>query len=209
EGAGKKQAIQERIKQIRAQMDQTESEYDKEKFSERLAKLTGGVAIIRVGAATEADMKQKKGRVEDALHATRAAVAEGILPGGGVACIRAIDAVEKVAEKLKGDERAGAEIVARALEKPIRTIAENSGADGAVIADDVRQRGEKSPHIGYNANTGEYVDMFKAGIVDPTKVTRSALQNAASIASLMLTTEVLVTKIDEEEPRSKVHGAIQ
>src|SRR5262245_58837653 len=139
-GAGKKGDIEKRIGQIRAQMEQTESEYDKEKFSERLAKLTGGVAIIRVGAATEADMKQKKGRVEDALHATRAAVAEGIVPGGGVALIRSIDAVEAVAEKLKGDERLGAEIVARALEKPIRTIAENSGVDGAVVADDVRQQ---------------------------------------------------------------------
>src|ERR1700722_1555267 len=158
-GAGKKQNIQKRIQQIQAQRDASDSEYDKEKFSERLAKLTGGVAIIRVGAATEAEMKQKKARVEDALHATRAAVAEGILPGGGVACIRAIDAVEKAAEKLKGDERAGAEIVARALEKPIRTIAENSGADGAVIADDVRQ--QKNANVGYNANTGEYVDMFK------------------------------------------------
>jgi chaperonin GroEL len=209
EGAGKKQDIQRRIEQIRAQMDQTESEYDKEKFSERLAKLTGGVAIIRVGAATEADMKQKKGRVEDALHASRAAVAEGILPGGGVALIRAIDAAEKVAEKLRGDEKYGAEIVARALEKPIRTIAENSGIDGAVVADEVRQQGEKSPNVGYNANTGEYVDMFKAGIVDPTKVTRSALQNAASIAGLMLTTEVMVTKIDEDEPGGKVHGAVR
>jgi chaperonin GroEL len=207
-GAGKKADIQRRIEQIRAQMAQTESEYDKEKFSERLAKLTGGVAIIRVGAATEADMKQKKGRVEDALHATRAAVAEGILPGGGVAPIRAIPAVKELAKTLEGDEKFGADIVARALEKPIRTIAENSGTDGAVVADEVRQRGEKSPNIGYNANTGEYVDMFKAGIVDPTKVTRSALQNAASIAGLMLTTEVLVTKIDEEEPASKVHGAI-
>ncbi len=208
-GAGKKADIQKRIDQIRAQMEQTESEYDKEKFSERLAKLTGGVAIVRVGAATEADMKQKKGRVEDALHATRAAVAEGILPGGGVALIRGIDAAQKVAEQLKGDERLGAEIVVRALEKPIRTIAENSGVDGAVVADEVRQKGEKSANIGYNANTGEYVDMFKAGIVDPTKVTRSALQNAASIAGLMLTTEVLVTKIDEEEPKNKVHGAIR
>ena len=189
-------------------MEQTESEYDKEKFSERLAKLTGGVAIVRVGAATEADMKQKKGRVEDALHATRAAVAEGILPGGGVACIRAIPAVEGLAKKLSGDERLGAEIVARALEKPVRTIAENSGTDGAVVADEVRQKVEKSGNIGYNANTGEYVDMFKAGIVDPTKVTRSALQNAASIASLMLTTEVLVTKIEEDEPASRVQGAI-
>jgi chaperonin GroEL len=208
-GAGKKADIQKRIDQIRKQMEQTESEYDKEKFSERLAKLTGGVAIIRVGAATEAEMKQKKGRVEDALHATRAAVAEGILPGGGVAPIRTIPAVQAVAKSLEGDEKLGAEIVVRALEKPIRTIAENSGTDGAVVADEVRQRGEKSPNIGYNANTGEYVDMFKAGIVDPTKVTRSALQNASSIASLMLTTEVLVTKIDEEEPASRVHGAIQ
>jgi chaperonin GroEL len=208
-GAGKKPNIQKRIAQIQAQRDATESEYDKEKFSERLAKLTGGVAIIRVGAATEADMKQKKGRVEDALHATRAAVAEGILPGGGVACIRAIAVVEDLAGKLQRDEKAGAEIVARALEKPIRTIAENSGVDGAVVADEVRQRGEKNPNIGYNANDGEYVDMFKAGIVDPTKVTRSALQNAASIAGLMLTTEVMVTKIDEEEPRNKVAGAIR
>jgi chaperonin GroEL len=208
-GAGKKADIQKRIEQIRAQMEQTESEYDKEKFSERLAKLTGGVAIIRVGAATEADMKQKKGRVEDALHATRAAVAEGIVPGGGVACIRAISAVQALAKKLDGDEKLGTEIVARALEKPVRTIAENSGVDGAVVADEVRQRGEKSPNIGYDANTGEYVDMFKAGIIDPTKVTRSALQNASSIAGLMLTTEVMVTKIDEDEPKSKVQGAIR
>jgi chaperonin GroEL len=206
-GGGKKDAIQKRIEQIRAQMAQTESEYDKEKFSERLAKLTGGVAILRVGAATEADMKQKKGRVEDALHATRAAVAEGILPGGGVALIRAIPAAEAVAKKLDGDERFGAEIVVRALEKPIRTLAENSGIDGAVVADEIRQ--QKNPNYGYNANTGDYVDMFKAGIVDPTKVTRSALQNAASIASLMLTTEVMITKIDEEEKGNKVQGAVR
>ncbi len=208
-GSGKKADIQRRIEQIRTQMEQTESEYDKEKFSERLAKLTGGVAIIRVGAATEADMKQKKGRVEDALHATRAAVAEGILPGGGTALVRCIGAAEETAKGLKGDERIGAEIVARALSRPVRTIAENSGTDGGVVADEVRQRDEKSGNIGYNANTGEYVDMFKAGIVDPTKVTRSALQNAASIAGLMLTTEVMVTKIDEEEPKSKVAGAIR
>lgn len=208
-GAGKKENIKKRIEQIRAQMDQTESEYDKEKFSERLAKLTGGVAIIRVGAATEADMKQKKGRVEDALHATRAAVAEGILPGGGVALIRASDAVQAAAKKLEGDEKSGAEIVVRALEKPVRTLAANSGIDGAVVADEVRQRGEKNPNIGFNANTGEYVDMFKAGIVDPTKVTRSALQNAASIAGLMLTTEVMITRIDEDEPKSKVAGAVR
>jgi chaperonin GroEL len=206
-GAGKKADIQKRIEQIRAQMNQTESEYDKEKFSERLAKLTGGVAIIRVGAATEADMKQKKGRVEDALHATRAAVAEGILPGGGVAFIRAIPAVESLVKKLESDEKLGAEIVVRALEKPIRTIAENSGTDGAVVADDVRQ--QKSPTVGYNANTGAYVDMFKEGIVDPTKVTRSALQNAASIAGLMLTTEVMITKIEEDEPKGRVKGSIR
>ncbi len=206
-GAGKKEALKKRIEQIRAQMDQTESEYDKEKFSERLAKLTGGVAIIRVGAATEADMKQKKGRVEDALHATRAAVAEGILPGGGVAFVRAIATIEALAKKLEGDEKSGAEIVARALEKPIRTIAENSGVDGAVIADDVKK--QKSDNAGYNANTGEYVDMYKAGIVDPTKVTRSALQNAASIAGLMLTTEVMITKIDNDAPGNKVSGAVR
>jgi chaperonin GroEL len=209
EGAGKKGDIEKRIAQIRTQMEQTDSEYDKEKFSERLAKLTGGVAIVRVGAATEAEMKQTKGRVEDALHATRAAVAEGIVPGGGTALMRCITAVEEQAAKLRHDERLGAEIVARALEKPLRTIAENSGVDGAVVADEVRTRGEKSANVGYNANTGEYEDMFKAGIVDPTKVTRTALQNAASIAGLMLTTEVMVTKIDEDEPKNKVAGAIR
>jgi chaperonin GroEL len=206
-GAGKKGDIEKRIGQIRAQMEQTESEYDKEKFSERLAKLTGGVAIVRVGGTTEAEMKQTKGRVEDALHATRAAVADGIVPGGGVALLRCISAVTALAEKLKHDEKLGAEIVARALEKPIRTIAENSGTDGAIIADEVAR--QKSANFGYNANTGEYVDMFKAGIVDPTRVTRSALVNAASIAGLMLTTEVMITKIDEEESASKVHGAIR
>ncbi len=209
DGVGKKADIQKRIEQIRAQMEQTESEYDKEKFSERLAKLTGGVAIIKVGAATEAEMKQTKGRVEDALHATRAAVAEGIVAGGGTALLRCIPAAEYAAGALKGDEKLGAEIVVRALEKPVRTIAENSGVDGAVVADEVKVHGQQSPNIGYNANTGDYVDMFQAGIVDPTKVTRSALQNAASIAGLMLTTEVMITKIDEEEPGSKVQGAIR
>lgn len=208
-GAGKKGDIQKRIDQIRAQMNQTESEYDKEKFSERLAKLTGGVAIMKVGGATEAEMKQTKGRVEDALHATRAAVAEGIVPGGGTALIRCIDAAQAAADGLKGDEKLGAEIVTRALEKPVRTIAENSGVDGAVVADEVKVRGQQAPNIGYNANTGEYVDMYQAGIVDPTKVTRSALQNAASIAGLMLTTEVMITKIDEDEPGNKVQGAIR
>ncbi|MSU78208.1 MAG: chaperonin GroEL [Gemmataceae bacterium] len=208
-GAGKKDAIMTRIDQIRAQMNQTESEYDKEKFSERLAKLTGGVAIIKVGAATEADMKQKKGRVEDALHATRAAVAEGILPGGGVACIRAIKAVNEVVKTLHGDEKSGAEIVGRALEKPVRILAENSGQDGAVVADEVRIRGEKSFNVGFNALTGDYEDMIKAGVIDPTKVTRSALQNAASIAGLMLTTEVMITRIDADAPGNTVSGAIR
>jgi chaperonin GroEL len=204
----RQQAIEARVNQIRTQMEQTESSYDKEKFSERLAKLVGGVAIIRVGAATEAEMKQTKGRVEDALHATRAAVAEGIVPGGGVALLRAIPTVEELAEKLKHDERVGAEIVARALLKPIKTLAENSGEDGSVIAEEVITRGEKSLSIGYNATTGEYVDMFKAGIIDPLVVTKSALTNAASIAGLMLTTEVMVTKVDQDDKKSKVVGAI-
>ena len=204
----RQQAIEQRVQMIRTQMEQTESTYDKEKFTERLAKLVGGVAIIRVGAATEAEMKQTKGRVEDALHATRAAVAEGIVPGGGTALLRCIPAVEQLADKLKGDERIGAEIVARALLKPVRTIAENCGTDGAVIADEVTTRGEKNPSVGYNANTGEYVDMFKAGIIDPFVVTKSALTNAASIAGLMLTTEVMVTKIDDDDKKSKVSGAI-
>jgi chaperonin GroEL len=205
-GAGKKADIQKRIDQIRAQMEQTDSEYDKEKFSERLAKLTGGVALIKVGAATEAEMKEKKARVEDALHATRAAVAEGILPGGGVALLRCKEAVEKLIKKLEGDEKLGGEIVLRALEAPIRQIGENSGTDGAVIVDEVLRADKET--IGYNANTGEYVDMYKAGIVDPTKVVRSALQNAASIAGLMLTTEVMVTKIEEEE-KEKITGAVR
>jgi chaperonin GroEL len=202
------EAIKTRAQTIRTQMDQTESEYDKEKFSERLAKLIGGVAIIKVGASTEAEMKQTKGRVEDALHATRAAVSEGIVAGGGVALLRCVPAVEALGEKLKGDERIGAEIVARALQKPIRTIAENCGVDGAVIADEVATRGEKDPNVGYDANTGKFVDMFKAGILDPLRVTRSALQNAASIAGLMLTTEVMVTRIDEDDKKSKVSGAV-
>ncbi|MSR53802.1 MAG: chaperonin GroEL [Gemmataceae bacterium] len=208
DGGGEPKQITDRINQIRTQMGQTESEYDKEKFSERLAKLTGGVAIIRVGAATEAEMKQTKARVEDALHATRAAVAEGIVPGGGTSLLRCIKPVQALAKTLEGDERLGAEIVARSLTKPVRTIAENGGADGAVVADDVLEQGEKNPNIGYDANSGKYVDMYEAGIVDPTKVTRSALQNAASIAGLMLTTEVMVTKIDDDDKKSKIQGSI-
>ena len=195
EGAGETEALQARVAQIRGQLEKTESEYDREKFQERLAKLTGGVAIISVGAATETEMKQTKARMEDALHATRAAVEEGILPGGGVALLRAIEAVEQVKGK-NSDEKIGISFVARALEGPIRQIAENCGTDGAVVADEVKQL---SGSKGYNANTGEYVDMFKAGIIDPAKVVKNALKNAASIAGLMLTTQVLVTNSDGTE----------
>jgi chaperonin GroEL len=208
QGAGKKEEITKRIDQLRRQIEETESEYDKEKFQERLAKISGGVALINVGAATEAAMKEIKARVEDALHATRAAAEEGIVPGGGTALLRVIPAVEKVREALTGDERLGAAIVLRALEEPVRHIAENSGHDGAVVAEEVKsQKGA----FGFNANTGEYVDMLKAGIVDPTKVTRSALQNAASIAALMLTTEAMITNIkeDEEKGAARVEGSIR
>ena len=196
QGAGKPADIQARIQQIRNQIDQTESDYDKEKFQERLAKLTGGVAIISVGASSEADMKQKKARVEDALHATRAAVEEGILPGGGVALVRCTDAVEKARSSAKGDEKIGIDIVLHALSAPMKQIADNCGIDGSVVVDEVRQ---KPANIGYDANNAEYVDMVKSGIIDPLKVVRSALSNAASIAALMLTTEALVTNIDKEE----------
>ncbi|WP_417392378.1 chaperonin GroEL [Gimesia sp.] len=207
EGAGKTDALQARVAQIRGQLEKTESEYDREKYQERLAKLTGGVAIISVGAATETEMKQTKARMEDALHATRAAVEEGILPGGGVALLRSIEAVEKVKGK-NDDEKIGINIVARALEGPIRQIAENCGTDGAVVADEVKQlTGSK----GYNANTGEYVDMFKAGIIDPAKVVKNALKNAASIAGLMLTTQVLVTRSDSTEGKklANVEGSVR
>lgn len=206
EGAGETKTIQTRVQQIRTQIENTESEYDREKFQERLAKLTGGVAIISVGATTEAEMKQTKARMEDALHATRAAVEEGILPGGGVAYLRAVDAVRAV--KAKGDEKIGIEIVARALEGPIRQITGNCGMDGAVVADEVRQM---ATNTGYDAREGKYVDMFKAGIIDPTKVVRNALQNAASIAGLMLTTQVLVTRTDDPNGDGKpsAEGAVR
>ena len=208
QGAGQRADIQKRIDQLRRQIDETESEYDKEKYQERLAKLSGGVALINVGAATEAAMKETKARVEDALHATRAAAEEGIVPGGGTALLRVLPAVQEVHDALNGDEKLGAAIVLRALEEPIRHIAENSGHDGAVVADEVKGR---SGSVGFNANTGEYVDMFEAGIVDPTKVTRSALQNAASISALMLTTEAMITNIkdDEKENAARVEGSIR
>ncbi len=206
EGAGNVKAIKARVQQIRDHIEKTDSDYDREKFQERLAKLTGGVAVISVGAATEAEMKQTKARMEDALHATRAAVEEGILPGGGVALLRAIADVEKV--KAEGDEAIGVRIVAKALEAPIRQIASNRGMDGAVVADEVRQlKGAE----GFDAATGEYTDMLKAGILDPTKVVRSALSHAASIAGLMLTTQVLVTRTDNADGgvKAKVAGAVR
>ena len=198
EGAGKSDAIKTRVQQIRDHIEKTDSDYDREKFQERLAKLTGGVAVISVGASTEAEMKQTKARMEDALHATRAAVEEGILPGGGVALLRAIDAVTSL--QLTGDEAIGAAILGRALESPARMIAENCGKDGAVVADEIRQL---KGAMGYDAAKDEYVDMFKAGILDPAKVVRSALSNAASIAGLMLTTQVLVTKTEDADGGKK------
>ena len=194
EGAGKTSAIEGRIKQIRAQIEETTSDYDREKLQERLAKLAGGVAVIKVGAATETAMKEKKARVEDALNATRAAVEEGIVPGGGVALLRASKAIDGL-KNLEGDEQVGAMIVKRALEEPIRQIVENAGAEGSVIVEKVKS--ETAPNRGYDAETMEYVDMVQAGIIDPTKVARVALQNAASIASLLLTTEALITDLPE------------
>ena len=184
-----------RIKQLRNQVEETTSDYDREKLQERLAKLAGGVAIIKVGAATETEMKEKKARVEDALHATRAAVEEGIVPGGGIALLRAAIAVE--AMKLEGDEQFGVTIVRRACEEPIRQIVNNGGSEGAVIVDHIKKQNQ--PNFGYNAFTDEYEDMVEAGVIDPAKVTRSALQNAASIASLMLTTEAMICSAPEEE----------
>jgi len=200
EGAGKRADIQNRIQQIRNQIENTESDYDKEKFQERLAKLTGGVAIISVGAGTEAEMKQKKARVEDALHATRAAVEEGILPGGGVALVRCREAVEKNRGSAKGDEKIGIDIVLHAIEAPMRQIADNCGIDGSVVVDEVR---EKPTNTGFDANRQEYVDMVKAGIIDPLKVVRSALANASSIAGLMLTTEALVTNLEDDDKKQR------
>ncbi|MFM7074281.1 MAG: chaperonin GroEL [Planctomycetota bacterium] len=207
EGAGERQEIDKRILQIRNQIGQTESEYDKEKFQERLAKLAGGVAVISVGAETEADMKQKKARIEDALHATRAAVEEGILPGGGVALLRCIEAVEKARDAAKGDERVGVEIVLGALPAPMRSIVDNGGRDGSVVVDEVLQ---KPTNMGYDANADQYVDMLKAGIIDPVKVVRTALGNAASISALLLTTEALVTNFDKDDKKkTKAEGAIR
>jgi len=206
-GAGKASEIEGRIKQLRTQIEDANSDYDKEKLQERLAKLVGGVAVIKVGAATETELKEKKARVEDAMHATRAAVEEGIVPGGGVALLRCIPALEKL--KLQDDEAIGVNIVKRALEEPTRQIAQNAGHEGAVVVG--RMRDSKEESFGFNAETGEFGDMIMAGVIDPAKVTRLALQNAASIVSLMLTTEVLIADIKEEEQMAAVgagHGGM-
>jgi chaperonin GroEL len=196
DGAGKQDAIQGRIKEIKAAIDKTTSDYDREKLQERLAKLAGGVAVINVGAATETEMKEKKARVEDALHATRAAVEEGIVPGGGVALLRAVPALSKIKVD-DPDEQVGVDIVRRALEEPMRIIASNAGVEGSIVVEKVKTSKEKN--FGYNAQTGEYEDLVAAGVIDPTKVTRTALQNAASVASLLLTTECVVVEKKEEE----------
>ncbi len=204
EGAGKKADIQARIAQIKNQVEETTSDYDREKLQERLAKLAGGVAVINVGAATEPEMKEKKARIEDALHATRAAVEEGIVPGGGVALLRAKKAVEECAKTLEGDQRLGAEIILRAIEAPAKQIAENSGQNGAVVVAEIMA--SKNVNYGYNARTKVYEDLVKAGVVDPTKVARVALQNAASIAGLMLTVESMITDLkDDDKP---IAGAV-
>ena len=195
EGKGTKEKIVARMNQIKRQIEETTSDYDREKLQERLAKIAGGVAVIHVGAATEAEMKEKKARVEDALHATRAAVEEGIVPGGGVALIRCASIIDDLS--LVGDEKTGANIVKKALEEPARMIAENAGEEGSIIVEKIKNSEKLT--FGFNALTNEFVDMYEAGIIDPTKVARAALQNAASVASLMLTTESVVTEIPEKE----------
>jgi chaperonin GroEL len=203
EGAGKKPAIASRIKQIRNQIEKTTSDYDREKLQERLAKLTGGVALVKVGGATEMEVKERKDLVDDAFHATKAAAEEGVIPGGGVGYLRAIKAVATAGKKIEGDEAIGYRIVAKALEFPARQIAENAGTDGGVVVDEILSRGN---NIGYDASSDKYVDMFEAGIIDPAKVARVALQNAASVAGLMLTTNVLCTEYKEEK-HEDIEGA--
>jgi len=204
EGAGTAKAIEGRVKQIRTQVEETTSDYDREKLQERLAKLVGGVAVIKVGAATETEMKEKKARVEDAMHATKAAVEEGIVPGGGVALLRAEAAVDAIKGKLKGDEKVGAAIVRRALEEPLRQIAQNAGHEGAVVVAKVR---EQKAEEGFNALNEKYENLVEAGVIDPTKVVRTALQNASSIAGLLLTTEALISEIPEKKDDGAGAGA--
>ncbi len=205
EGAGKKKDIQARCDQIRHQIEKTTSDYDREKLQERLAKLTGGVAVIKAGAPTETEMKERKDLLEDALHAVKAAAEEGIVPGGGVVFLRAIAGVEKARAKAKGDEKIGYDIVIEALKAPTRQIVDNGGGDGEVIVAELLEKGET---IGYDALTGQYVDMFKAGIIDPAKVARTALQNAASVAGLMLTTNVVIAELKEDKKENAVPGAV-
>jgi len=199
DGGGKDGEVEGRVKEIRAQVEKTTSDYDREKLQERLAKLVGGVAVIKVGAATETEMKEKKARVEDAMHATRAAVEEGIVPGGGVALIRCTAAVDELIKSLTGDEQIGAKIIRRSIEEPLRMIVGNAGEEGAVVINHIHEHGKDKPNYGYNAGTDKYEDLVKAGVIDPTKVTRTALQNAASIAGLMLTTEAMISEIPEKK----------
>jgi chaperonin GroEL len=204
EGAGSKKDVEARISQIRLQIEETTSDYDREKLQERLAKLAGGVAVLNIGAATETEMKEKKARVEDALHATRAAVEEGIVPGGGIMLLRSQNVVDELISKLEGDERVGAMIVKKALEEPVRQIAENAGQEGSIIVERIKDN--KNFNYGYNAATDTFEDLVKTGVIDPAKVTRIALQNAASIASLMLSTECLITDIPEKEQQPSGGG---
>jgi len=202
EGHGDEKKIQARVKQVKAQIEETTSDYDREKLQERLAKIVGGVAVINVGASTETEMKEKKARVEDALHATKAAVEEGIVPGGGVALLRCVSALDKITN-LPHDQQVGVNIVKRALEEPIRQIAQNAGLEGSVVVERVKKEAANS---GFDAAAEKYVDLIEAGIIDPTKVTRYALQNAASVASLMLTTEVMVSEIPDENKSQGMPG---
>jgi chaperonin GroEL len=202
DGAGTQKTIEGRIKQLRAQIEETTSDYDREKLQERLAKLAGGVAVIKVGAATETEMKEKKARVEDALHATRAAVEEGIVPGGGVALLRAVKALDNI--KVPGDEQIGVDIIRRSVEEPVRQIVGNAGFEGAIVIEKIRSATD--PNFGFNAANAQYEDLVKSGVIDPTKVTRSALQNASSIAALMLTTEAMIAEIPEKKPAPSPGG---
>jgi chaperonin GroEL len=206
EGAGKKADIKARVDHLKNRIETTTSDYDREKLQERLAKLSGGVAVVSVGAATEAEMKEKKARVEDAMHASRAAAEEGVVPGGGVALLRCAPVVEALRAKAKGDEKLGIDIILKAIRAPLVTLGENSGLDGTVVAAEVEEN--KSDSFGFNALTGEYGDMLKAGIIDPAKVTRLALQNAASIATLLLTIETMVTEVKDGKQKNVEVGAV-
>ena len=203
DGEGSQSDIEDRIRQIKVQLAESDSEFDQEKYQERLAKLSGGVAVIQVGAATETELKESKSRIEDALAATRAAVEEGIVPGGGTVLVDSIPVVAKLLDEVNGDERTGVAIVVRALEEPIRQIAENAGLEGSIVVEKVKESGNG---VGFDAMAEEYVNMMEVGIVDPTKVTRSALQNAASVASMVLTTEAAVIDAEKEDPTAGMNG---